>query len=112
MLRGEIWWGVWPNDPQKKKRPLLIVSNDFRNQSTQIRDVIVVKLMSLQRSDGSQKPTNAAEDLVLQFKKPSIIRCGAIFTVEKQFLLAKADQISPQNLVHVGELLKNALDLF
>lgn len=111
MLRGEIWWGVWPNDPDRKPRPLLIVSNNFRNQAPRTLDVLVVKVTSLRRADGSAKPTNAAEDLIVQLKKPSIIKCGAIFTVEKSTLTGKAAQISLSDANKVDQLLKNALDL-
>ncbi|MFZ4403796.1 MAG: type II toxin-antitoxin system PemK/MazF family toxin [Pseudobdellovibrionaceae bacterium] len=111
MLRGEIWFGVWPNDPQKKNRPLLIVSNDHRNSAANILDVVVVKVTSLERKDGSVKPINIAEDVVIQLKKKSILRCGSIYSVEKSFFLTKAAQLSPAQMKAVDEKLKNVLDL-
>ncbi len=111
MLRGEIWWGVWPNDPSRKPRPLLIVSNNFRNKTPRILDLVVVKITSLCRSNGSVKPTNPAEDLIVQLKKSSIIRCGSIFTVEKSFLAGKAGQISFSDAAQVDALLKNVFHL-
>lgn len=111
MLRGEIWWGIWPNDPEKKPRPLLIVSNNLRNQAVRIQDIIVIKLTSLQRADGSKKPVNKAEDYVVTLKKETIIQCGAIFAVEKKILTTKANQLSVAQMREVDERLKNALDL-
>ena len=49
MLRGEIWLAIWPNDPDKKPRPLLIVSNNLRNQAPKLLDIVIVKLTSLQK---------------------------------------------------------------
>lgn len=98
MLRGEIWFGVWPNDPLRKKRPLLIVSNNLRNGMAHIPDVVVVKLTSLERKDGSKKPINQAEDLVFSFKRPTLIRCGSLYTVEKIFLTDLAGQLTPEQM--------------
>lgn len=111
MLRGEIWFGVWPNDPAKKQRPLLIVSNNHRNNLNNILDIVVVKLTSLERSDGSKKKINSAEDVLVSLKKPSIIRCGAIYSVEKTFLKNKATQLTSTQMFDVDERLKTVLDL-
>jgi mRNA-degrading endonuclease toxin of MazEF toxin-antitoxin module len=111
MLRGEIWFGVWPNDPDKKPRPLLIVSNNHRNQKPNIQDVVVVKLTSLERPDGSKKPVNAAEDLLVTLKKPTIIKCGALYSVEKQFLKNSPGRLSPDQMKEVDLRIKNVLDL-
>jgi len=111
MLRGEIWYGVWPEDPELKFRPLLIVSNNHRNTAKQIHDVVVVKLTSLQRRDGSIKPLNPAEDLVVDLKKPTLIRCGAIYAVEKVLLKKKSGQLTAEQMQDVAARLKTVLDL-
>lgn len=111
MLRGEIWLGVWPNDPSKKPRPLLIVSNNHRSQAKNIYDVVVIKLTSLERVDGSNKPINTAEDYVVSLKKKTIVRCGAIYAVEKLFLKNKVGQLSPLQMKEVDLRIKTVLDL-
>jgi mRNA-degrading endonuclease toxin of MazEF toxin-antitoxin module len=111
MLRGEIWWGIWPSDPGKKPRPLLIVSNNHRNQAPKIQDIIVIKLTSLERADGSKKPVNPAEDYVVTLKKETIIQCAAVFAVEKKILTSKASQLSIAQMKEVDERIKNAFDL-
>jgi len=111
MLRGEIWWGIWPGDPGKKPRPLLIVSNNHRNQAPKIQDIIVIKLTSLERADGSKKPVNPAEDYVVTLKKETIIQCAAVFAVEKKILTRKARQLSFVQMKEVDERIKNAFDL-
>lgn len=112
MLRGEVWLGVWPNDPHKTPRPVLIVSNNLRNQAPNLLDIIVVKLTSLERKDGSKKPINPSEDVVHTFKKPTIIRCGSIFTIEKSFLKNKLQDLPDTLMSKVDTCLKTALDIF
>lgn len=111
MLRGEIWFGIWPNDPEKKQRPLLIVSNNHRNGAQNVQDVVVVKLTSLERLNGSHKLINEAEDLVVKLKKETIVRCGAIYSIEKKFLKNKAKQLTLQQMNTVDSKLKTVLDL-
>lgn len=111
MLRGEIWLGVWPNDPRQTHRPLLIVSNNLRNQAPRLLDVVVVKLTSLQNSSGQNKPTNPSEDVIITLRKPTIIRCASIFTVEKTYLIKKLTQLSVSDMAPVDSCLKTVLDL-
>lgn len=111
MLRGELWLAVWPNDPLKKERPVLIVSNNLRNSAPNLADILVVKLTGLYRDDSSRKPTNATEDVVVKFKKDTIIRCAAIFALEKSSLVRRLSQISIATMHDVDVRLKNVLDL-
>lgn len=111
MLRGEVWYAVWPADPAQKVRPVLIVSNNFRNSASHLLDIVVVKLTGLYRDNGTQKPTNAAEDVVVKFKKETIIRCAGLFAIEKNTLRKKVSQLSSTTLQEVDEKLKHVLDL-
>lgn len=112
MLRGEIWWAKWPTDPTLKPRPVLIVSNNLRNASPHLLDIVVVKLTSRMRDDGSKKPVNAAEDVLVTLKKETIIRCGAIFTIEKLWLQKSGGQLAMAIMNEVDEKLKRVLNLF
>ncbi len=111
MNRGEIWLGVYPNDPQKKKRPLLIVSNNLRNQEPRLQDIVVLKLTSLENSSGKKKPINPAEDVIIKLKKQTIIRCASLFTIEKSALKNKLSQLTLPNMNKVESCLKTVLDL-
>lgn len=111
MRRGEIWWAVWPNDPKRKKRPVLIVSNDFRNGATHLLDLVVVKLTGLIRANGSRKPVHPGEDLVIRFKKETIVQCGAIYSIEKSCLESRAALLSLTQMSDVDERLRNVLRL-
>ena len=111
MNRGDIWLGVWPNDPDQKKRPLLIVSNNFRNQEPRLQDIVVLKLTSLQNSAGKNKATNPAEDVVITLRRPTIIRCASIFTIEKACLTTKLTQLKLSDLTSVEACLRTVLDL-
>ena len=93
MQRGEVWLATWPADPALKARPVLIVSNDFRNSAPHLHDVVVAKLTGLNRPDGTRKPVNRAEDLVIRFRKDTIIRCASLYSVEKKILFHHHDQL-------------------
>lgn len=111
MLRGEVWYAAWPGDPGAKVRPVLIVSNNLRNAAPHLLDVVAVKLTGLYRDDGRKKPTNPAEDVVMKFKKETIIRCAAVFAVEKATLKKQVAQLSIATMKEVDERLKHVLDL-
>lgn len=109
--RGDVWLAVWPNDPRKKPRPVLVVSNRFRNHAPHILDVVVVKLTSEHRKDGRPKPINAAEDIEITLKKPSLIRCGSIYTLPKSWLKKKLSILSRDVMSQVDQKLLTVLDL-
>ncbi len=111
MLRGEVWLAVWPNDPEQKERPLLIISNNLRNQASNLQDIIVAKITSLQRGNGSSKPTNPQEDVSILLRKASIIRCASIYTIEKKTLTRKLTQLNISEMAQVDQCLKTVLDL-
>lgn len=111
MNRGEIWLGVYPNDPQKKPRPLLIVSNNFRNQQPRLKDIVIVKLTSLQNSKGLNKPTSRVEDVIINLKKQTIVRCASVFTIEKSSLKSKITQLQVTDMDKVDSCLKTVLDI-
>ncbi|PIK16728.1 type II toxin-antitoxin system PemK/MazF family toxin [Halobacteriovorax sp. JY17] len=110
MLRGEIWWGVYPNDRSGKTRPLLIVSNDAINKSNG-QDIVVVKVTSLMKSDGSQRYVNQYYDVIVQLKNPSVIQTAAIYTTLKKNLRSLLSTITSVELSQVDRGLKNSLDL-
>ena len=111
MLRGEIWYAAWPGDLRAKQRPVLIVSNDFRNSAPHLLDVVAVKLTGLYRDDRSKKPTHPSEDVVVTLKKETIIRCAAIFAIEKSILKNRVWQLSSDVMREVDEKLRQVLQL-
>ena len=111
MLRGEIWWVKWPLDPNAKPRPVLIVSNNLRNSAPNLLDIVVVKITSLIRNDGTKKPVNPAEDVIVTLRKDSIIRCASIFSVEKMMLQSRGGQLPIAAMKLVDEKLKHVLDI-
>jgi mRNA-degrading endonuclease toxin of MazEF toxin-antitoxin module len=111
LKRGEIWAAIWPNDPLKKERPVLIVSNDHRNGTPTLLDITVLKITSLKRPDGSAKYIHQFEDVVVKLKKESLIQSGAIFSIEKRTLRRPLGQLSPAQMDQVSDQLRNALAL-
>jgi mRNA-degrading endonuclease toxin of MazEF toxin-antitoxin module len=111
MLRGEIWTAVWPSDPKQKERPVLVVSNNIRNQNARFLDLVVVKITSAERTDGTKKLINPAEDVITTLKKQSLIRCGSIYAIEKVTLKRKLQQLTSAQMADVDAKLKVVLDL-
>ena len=90
---------------------MLVISNDIRNRSSHLLDVVVAKITSAERADGSSKPVNRAEDVPIVLKKASLIKCAAIFAVEKSALRRRLLQLAPSQMAQVDAKLKNVLDL-
>lgn len=111
MQRGEIWVATWPNDPTKKPRPVLVVTNNLRNHLAHIADVVVVKITSYQRRDGTPKPVNQAEDVIVTLKKQSIIRCGSLYTVEKSWLVKKITNLDELTMANINKKLALVLGI-
>ena len=111
MVRGEVWAAVWPADPGKKERPVLVVSNNIRNRNPYLLDVVVAKVTSAERAAGSIKPINPAEDEAIVLKKASIVKCAALFSVEKSTLRRKLTDLSPGLMTQVDAKLRNLLNL-
>lgn len=111
MLRGEIWTAVWPADPEQKERPILIISNNLRNQNSRLLDVVVAKITSLERKDGSKKLVNPAEDLVIKLKKESIIRCASLYSIENATLKRKISLLALPQMRDIDVRLKVVLDI-
>ena len=55
--------------------------------------------------------TADAEDLLITLKKPTIIKCGSIYSVEKSFFKNRAGQLSVEQMHEVDLKIKNVLDL-
>jgi len=83
--RGEIWWARTPNQPDDphQPRPVLIVSDDTRNNDPDIDEVIVVPLF------GSGRP-GYTRVLLRQgqggARKDSVIYCEEIVCLDIDFL--------------------------
>lgn len=115
FCKGDIVSAIWPNDPKKIKRPLVIVSNNTRNSITGLQDIIVVKVTSERKKNGNIKPFNEVEDLKITVKKPSYIKCGSIFTIEKKYIKGfydnKIQRVGSAKLKEMDSKLKIVLDL-
>ena len=99
--RGEVYWG-----PGKKKiRPLLIVSNNLRNQYS--NDVVVIP--------GTTQNTSTVypiEVLVEKgFSKPTKFQADSIFTIEKTELGERITSLSAEIMEDINRALQIELDL-
>src|SRR5438105_2172414 len=82
MLRGEIWWAS-PRLPggTKKRRPMLVVSDDVFNRNERYSKVMVVHLTSVirpgERFDWEVEISKGAAGL----PQTSVAKCNEVYTL-------------------------------
>lgn len=87
MRRGEIWWSFAElTGSRRKRRPLLVVSDDAFNLHEHYPKVMVVHLTSVRRPGGPfdwevEVPKGGAG-----LAKASVVKCAEIYTVWKDQL--------------------------
>jgi len=106
MKRGEVWWVNF--DPSvggeiRKKRPAIIVSNNFANKH--LNRVQVVPLTS------NSKRIYPSEAAITFRKKSSKAMADQLTTVSKQRLINKAGRISASELERLEDVIKVQLGL-
>ncbi len=112
MIRGEIWWvdlGIPFGSEPGFRRPVLIVQNDFFNESN-INTILVVPLttnMNLAEAPGNviltRKETNLSKD--------SIVNVSQIVTLDRERFIKKATELKTKSLNKIEEGLKLVLSL-
>ena len=71
-----------------------------------------VQVVSAAQASASPPAGDApAEDVIVKFKKDTIIRCAAIYALEKSMLSNRVMQLSIATMKDVDERLKHVLDL-
>ena len=95
----------------KKQRPAVVLSADW--YSTSCQDVIIAAL-TCQHTDkiyrGEYKLTE--EDLKsAQMPKPSKIKIGKLFTIEKKMIIKKCGNLSTATLITISDKLKDILSI-
>lgn len=94
-----------------KKRPMLIVSNDAFNRNERYTKVMVVHVTSVQRLRGRYDWEVALPRGTAGLERPSIAKCGEIYTVWKQQLHGPAGTVPHAILALIDQALALALSL-
>lgn len=114
MKRGEVYWATLSprsGSEQQGTRPVIIVSHDAFNQTSEWRSVIVVPV-STSTSQARRGPT--AVPLAAGaggLKKNSVALCHQVTTLDRSKLTTLAGVLPPTLLAQVGDGLKIAQDL-
>ncbi|MBS1832796.1 MAG: type II toxin-antitoxin system PemK/MazF family toxin [Acidobacteria bacterium] len=114
MKRGDVFWAELAprsGSEQSGRRPVIIVSHDSFNQTSNWRSVIVVPIST---SDNQLRrsytvvllPAGAAG-----LQKPSVAICHQVTTLDRAKLSNRLGALSPETLHEVDEGVKAALDL-
>jgi mRNA-degrading endonuclease toxin of MazEF toxin-antitoxin module len=101
--RGEIYWAP----AGTKIRPVVIVSNDNRNQ---FANAVVVAAITTQLSDKEYR-VNVSLPAGDPLDKAGEILCGSIYTLLKDDLRSYRAPLRPEQLAEVDAALKIALAL-
>ncbi len=110
--RGEIWFVQLPTDPpEKRRRPVVVVSSEARNRRDSADSVLVIPLStSVHRAD------NPAHLLLLVgetgLTADSIARAGDITTVRKTQLVeprSRLRTLSDRRICELADMVKIAM---
>lgn len=112
MRRGEVWWGR-PGlaGGSRKRRPLLVVSNDAFNANEHYSKVMVVHLTSVQRL-GEDYPWEVTLPRgAAGLPATSVAKCGEIYTLLKAHLEELSGTLRTEQIERVDRALLVALNL-
>jgi mRNA-degrading endonuclease toxin of MazEF toxin-antitoxin module len=103
--RGEIWWAQVPQDA--KRRPILVVSLDSRNQSQRMESVLAVPFTSKIEEGPNCLSFQAGET---GLPGPSTLRGHFITTVPKSCFVERVRILSMSRMREVCEVIRRAYD--
>lgn len=112
MLRGEVWWAA-PHLPggSRKRRPMLVVSDDVFNANERYPKVMVVHLTTVHRPGGPFAWEVALRRGVAGLDHASIVKCGEVYTLLKEQLREQVGSLPAALMREVDLALKVALSL-
>jgi mRNA interferase MazF len=112
VRRAEVWWAT----PQlvgesRKRRPVLVISEDLFHRNARYLKVMAVHLTSVRHLGGPfawevDLPKGAAG-----LAHSSVVKCAEIFTLEKSQLASLIGTLSPDLMRRVDRALAIALSL-
>jgi mRNA interferase MazF len=112
VRRGEVWWAA-PRlaGGSRKRRPMLIVSDDVFNRNERYPKVMVVHLTSVQRPGGPFDWEVAIARGTASLDRASVARCGEVYTLTKDQLQTLVGAMPRDRMDQVDRALAVALSL-
>ena len=112
MVRGEVWW-AGPRMPggSRKRRPMLIVSDDSFNRNERYSKVVVVHLTSVKRLGGPFDWEVAVKKGTAGLDKASVVKCAEVYTLLKEQLDQKVGTLPASLMGEVDRALSVAFGL-
>lgn len=112
MVRGEVWWAsLRMPSGSRKRRPMLIVSNDAFNRNERYTKVVVVHLTSVARLGGPFDWEVAVKKNTAGLDKASVVKCAEVYTLLKEQLGEKVGTLPGELMRQVDEALALSLGL-
>jgi mRNA-degrading endonuclease toxin of MazEF toxin-antitoxin module len=112
VRRGEVWWGrATLTGGSRKRRPLLVVSNDAFNRNPAYPKVMVVHLTSVMRAGGGYPWEFALAKGSAGLPGASVAKCGEIYTMLKSDLEELVGTLRNDQLEKLDGALAVALNL-
>lgn len=112
MRRGEVWWARVPmRGGSRKRRPMLVVSNDSFNRNDRYPKVMVVHLTSVERLGGPYDWEVSLPRGTAGLGRSSIVKCGEVYTLRKEQLDGPAATLPSTIMRQVDRALAIALSL-
>jgi mRNA-degrading endonuclease toxin of MazEF toxin-antitoxin module len=112
VRRGEVWWAA-PRlaGASRKRRPMLIVSDDAFNRNERYPKVLVVHLTSVRRPAGPfdwevEVPKGAGG-----LDRGGVVKCAEVYTLLKEQLRSLSGALPRETMRRVDRALAIALSL-
>jgi len=111
MRRGELWWAT-PRLPggSRKRRPMLVVSNDAFNRNERYLKVLVVHVTSVLRDEAFDWEVSVPKGTA-GLERRSIIKCAEVYTLLREQLTEQMGTLPRERMLHVDRALALSLGL-
>ena len=113
MRRGELWWSAAGlTGSRRKRRPLLVVSDDAFNQHAAYPKVMVVHVTSVRRPGGPYDWEVDVPKGAGGLRKPSVVKCGEVYTLWRDQLDKLLGTLPKESMDKVDRALRISLGLW
>ncbi len=97
------------NQAERKRRPVLVISNSDHNQRSE--DVLVMKITSAAKTGDFLIPLQQTDLEAGKLKKPSVVQSDFLVTIQKNLLTREIGKISAAKIAETKKELKKLFGL-